>query len=66
MSENIGYKVEVFNKDTLKTHIYSSISKTAEALARDESTIRYYLKNNKPFKGKYLFKKIDKKKGGSS
>jgi len=60
MSEGIGSKVEVFNKDTLETKIYPSNIKAAEALACSESTIRYYLKNSKPFKGKYLFKKIDK------
>ena len=65
MSDNIGSKVEVFNKDTLETHIYPSISKAAEALARTASTIGYYIKNNKPFKGKYYFKKIDKKRGSS-
>lgn len=60
MSEGIGSKVEVFNKDTLETKIYPSNIKAAEALACSESTIRYYLKHNKPYKGKYLFKKIDK------
>ena len=60
MSEGIGSKVEVFNKDTLETKIYPSNIKAAEALACSESTIRYYLKQSKPFKGKYLFKKIDK------
>jgi group I intron endonuclease len=60
MSEGIGSKVEVFNKDTLETKIYPSNIKAAEALACSESTIRYYLKNNKPFKGKYLFKKKGK------
>lgn len=60
MSEGIGSKVEVFNKDTLETKIFPSNIKAAEALACSESTIRYYLKHNKPYKGKYLFKKIDK------
>lgn len=54
MSEGIGSKVEVFNKDTLETKIYPSNIKAAEALACSESTIRYYLKNSKPFKGKYF------------
>ena len=63
MSEGIGSKVEVFNKDTLETKIYPSNIKAAEALACSESTIRYYLKqSSKPFKGKYFFKKIDKVK----
>lgn len=62
MSESIGSKVEVFNNETLETNIYSSNIKAAEALACSESTIRYYLKRNKPYKGKYLFKKIEKVK----
>lgn len=61
-NESIGSKVEVFNNETLKTHIYPSNIKAAEALACSESTIRYYLKNNKLYKGKYLFKKIDRVK----
>ena len=60
MSERIGSKIEVFNKDTLETNIYPSNIKAAEALACSEYTIRYYLKHNKPYKGKYLFKKIGK------
>lgn len=62
MSESIGSKVEVFNNETLETNIYPSNIKAAEALACSESTIRYYLKQNKPYKGKYLFKKIGKVK----
>nr|WDW20852.1 hypothetical protein [Valsa mali var. pyri (nom. inval.)] len=60
MSESIGSKVEVFYKYTLEAKIYPFNIKAAEALACSESTIRYYLKHNKPYKGKYLFKKIDK------
>jgi hypothetical protein len=60
MSESIGSKLEVFYKDTLETKIYPSNIKAAEALSCSESTIRYYLKLNKPYKGKYLFKKIGK------
>lgn len=48
------------NRDTLETKIYPSIIKAAEDLACSEGTIRYYLKHNKPYKGKYLLKKIDK------
>lgn len=62
MSESIGSKVEVFNNQTLETHTYPSNIKAAEALACNESTIRYYLKHNKLYKGKYLFKKIEKVK----
>lgn len=58
MSDRIGSKLEVFNKDTLETKIYPSNIKAAEALACSESTIRYYLKQSKPFKGKYFFKKF--------
>ena len=58
MSEGIGSKVEVFNKDTLETKIYPSNTKAAEALNCSENTIRYYLKLNKPYKSKYFFKKI--------
>jgi group I intron endonuclease len=60
MSVGIGSKVEVFNKDTLEIKIFPSNYKAAEALNCSESTIRYYLKLNKPYKGKYLFKKIEK------
>lgn len=60
MSEAIGSKVEVFNKDTLETQIYPSNIKAAKALVCSENTIRYYLKLNKPYKGKYFFKKIDR------
>lgn len=45
-----------------ETHIYPSIIKAAEALACDESTIRYYIKHNKSYKNKYLFKKIERVK----
>lgn len=58
MSEAHGSKVEVFNKDTLETIIFPSNYKAAEAIGCSESTIRYWLKQNKPYKGKYLFKKV--------
>lgn len=59
MSEALGSKIEVFNKNTLETTIYSSNYKAAEAIGCSESTIRYWLKQNRPYKGKYLFKKVN-------
>jgi group I intron endonuclease len=41
MSEALGSKIEVFNKNTLETTIYSSNYKAAEAIGCSESTIRY-------------------------
>ena len=55
MSEGIGSKVEVFNKDTLETKIYPSNIKAAEALACSESTIRYYLKQSRASEAKLPF-----------
>jgi hypothetical protein len=59
MSEAMGSKVEAFNKETNVTIIYSSNYKAAEAIGCSESTVRYYIKNKKLYKGKYLFKKSD-------
>lgn len=59
LSESLGSKIEVFNKDTLKTIIYSSNYKAAKAIGCDESTVRYWLKKNKPYKNKYIFKKVN-------
>jgi group I intron endonuclease len=59
MSEAIGSKVEAFNKETNETKIYSSNCKAAEAIGCSEFTVRYYIKNKKLYKDKYLFKKSD-------
>jgi group I intron endonuclease len=57
MSVSIGSKIEVLNVGTNETTEYSSNYKAAEALGCSESTIRYYIKNKKLYKGKYFFKK---------
>lgn len=57
MSESIGYKVEVLDKETNETTIYYSNYKAAKALNCNEATVRYYIKNMKIYKGRYLFKK---------
>ena len=59
MSEALGSKVEVFNQNTLETTIYFSNYKAVEAIGCSESTICYWLKQNRPYKGKYLFKKVN-------
>ena len=59
MSEAMGSKVEAFNKETNETTIYSSNYKAAEAIGCSEFTVRYYIKNKKLYKGKFLFKKSD-------
>nr|YP_009543492.1 GIY-YIG endonuclease [Coniothyrium glycines]AYU74382.1 GIY-YIG endonuclease [Coniothyrium glycines] len=59
ISEAIGSKVKVFDKETNNTTIYFSNRKAAESIGCNEATIRYYLKNKKVYKGKYSFEKID-------
>jgi len=59
MSEATCSKVDVFNKETNQTTIYSSNYKAAEAIGCSEFTVRYNIKNKKLYKGKYLFKKND-------
>jgi hypothetical protein len=59
MSEALCSKVEVFNKETNETVIYPSNYKAAEAIGCSEFTVRYYIKNKKLYKSKYLFKKND-------
>jgi len=57
MSEANGSKIQVINKETNETIIYSSNCKAAEALGCSEKTVRNYIKNKKLYKGKYLFLK---------
>jgi len=59
MSEAIGSKLKVFNKETNQTTIYSSNCKVAESIGCSEFTVRYYIKNKKLYKGKYLFENKD-------
>jgi transcriptional antiterminator len=61
MSEAIGTKVKVFNKETNQTTIYSSNYKLAESIGCSEFTVRYHIKNKKHYKGKYLFEKNDER-----
>lgn len=65
LSEAMGSKLEVFNKETNETIIYSSNYKAAEAKGCSEFTVRYYIKNKKLYKGKYLFKKSDESESES-
>lgn len=55
ISEANGSKIQVINKETDETIIYSSNCKAAEALGCSETTIRNYIKNKKVYKGKFLF-----------
>jgi hypothetical protein len=64
MSEVIGFKVEVLDKETNETTIYHSNYKAAKALNCSEATVRYYIKNKKIYKGKYLFKNLLEAGGG--
>jgi hypothetical protein len=57
MSEAIGYKVEVLDKETNVTTNCHSNYKAANTLNCSEATVRYRIKNNQIYKGKYLFKK---------
>jgi group I intron endonuclease len=55
MSESRGSKVKVVNMETKETITYFSNLKAAKALGCSGHTIRYYIKNKKLYKGKYLF-----------
>jgi len=54
-------KIEVFDKDTNQTTYYDSINKAARALNINHAIIVKYFSRNqkKPYKGKYIFKKIE-------
>jgi group I intron endonuclease len=54
-------KIEVFDKDTNQSTIFDSIVAAARALNIHQATISKYLINNrkKPYKGRYIFIKID-------
>jgi group I intron endonuclease len=56
-------QISVFDKDTNEMTRYDSISAAARALNINNGTISKYFANNqtKPYKGKYIFKKIQKK-----
>jgi len=49
-----GVKISVTDLNTNETVIYESVRKTAIALGTSHPTIRKYLKDNKPFKQRYL------------
>jgi len=55
-------RIEVFNVETNETTIYDSIRATARALDIPQSSISMYFKYSQttPYKGKYIFKKLDK------
>nr|YP_009072328.1 GIY-YIG endonuclease [Sclerotinia borealis]AHX82992.1 GIY-YIG endonuclease [Sclerotinia borealis] len=57
MSVAIGDKIKVFNTESQETIIYNSNFKAAEALNCSDWTIRYYVKNQMLYKGKYLLQK---------
>jgi group I intron endonuclease len=57
MSLAKGSNIQVINKETNETIIYSSNYKAAEALGCSKSTIRNYIKNKKLYKNKYLILK---------
>jgi hypothetical protein len=54
--------IEVFNVETNETTTYDSIRATARALDIPQSSISMYFKYSQttPYKGKYIFKKLDK------
>lgn len=54
-------KLQVFDKETNKTTIYSSISEAATNLNINPRRISMYLSRNqqKPYKNRYVFTKID-------
>ncbi len=48
--------ISVFDKETNETTCYDSISAAATALNFGHSSIRYCLKSQNPYKGRYVFK----------
>lgn len=54
-------KIEIFDKDKNETTTHDSIRAAARALNIKQSRIATYFSQNqkKPYKGRYIFKKID-------
>jgi hypothetical protein len=46
--------VEVTDLETNVTTSYDSLRRAGEVLGINHSTLRYYIKNNKPYKGRYF------------
>lgn len=58
ISESMGSKLEVLDVETNETTIYYSNRQAAKALDCSEWTVRNYIKNQKIYKERYVFRKI--------